>query len=119
MKDYHHFATDCGKCKSSYVFKLIRYLFVSVAIVFSERYEIALKVGQHIEERSGFLHYIGRDEEAKEIKKALASKRVVEHGVGPFSGIGSGDDFVVVCGYGRIGKVVCEVSLALLQYEMR
>lgn len=71
-------------------------------------------MGQHIEERSGFLHYIGRDEEAKEIKKALASKRAGEHGVGPVSGIGSGDDFVVVCGYGRIGKVVCEVSLALL-----
>ena len=55
-------------------------------------------MGQHIEERSGFLHYIGRDEEAKEIKKALASKRAGEHGVGPVSGIGSGDDFVVVCG---------------------
>lgn len=46
-------------------------------------------VAQRLESKQGFSHYVGEDGEAEEIKRD--------------SGM------VVVCGYGRIGKVVCEV----------
>ena len=39
--------------------------------------------------RFGFSHYMGKDTEAESIKKELEEEK----------------DFVVVCGYGRIGKV--------------
>lgn len=37
----------------------------------------------------GYDHYVGGDSESDEIRK--------------------GDEFVVVCGYGRIGRLVCEL----------
>jgi Kef-type K+ transport system membrane component KefB/voltage-gated potassium channel Kch len=61
-------------------------------------YEIALKVGQRMEQQAGFSHYVGSDEEAEEIKKDLANTPSDQ-----------ARELVVVCGYGRIGKVVCEV----------
>jgi len=51
--------------------------------------DLGAKVSDRLEKKSGFSHYVGDDVEAKELKK--------EEGL------------VVVCGYGRIGRVVCEV----------
>lgn len=42
-----------------------------------------------MESRMGYDHYVGGDSESDEIRK--------------------GDEFVVVCGYGRIGRLVCEL----------
>lgn len=42
-----------------------------------------------MENRMGYDHYVGGDSESDEIRQA--------------------GDFVVVCGYGRIGKLVCEL----------
>ena len=49
-----------------------------------------------MERQAGFSHYVGRDEEAEEIKKTLANSKPNDQ---------SRDQLVVVCGYGRIGKV--------------
>jgi hypothetical protein len=46
-------------------------------------------LGEQLERRSGFSHYVGQDLEAAEIKQDKG--------------------LVVVCGFGRVGKVVCEV----------
>lgn len=42
-----------------------------------------------MEARMGYDHYLGGDSESDEIRQ--------------------GDGFVVVCGYGRIGRLVCEL----------
>lgn len=44
---------------------------------------------QQMEARMGYDHYLGGDSESDEIRQ--------------------GDGFVVVCGYGRIGRLVCEL----------
>ena len=49
-----------------------------------------------MERQAGVSHYVGRDEEAEEIKKTLANSKPNDQ---------SRDQLVVVCGYGRIGKV--------------
>ncbi|CAM9157281.1 unnamed protein product [Discosporangium mesarthrocarpum] len=46
-------------------------------------------VADQIEERMGFSHYVGTDKESGEIRKR--------------------EEFVVVCGYGRIGRLVCDL----------
>lgn len=46
-------------------------------------------VANQIEERMGYDHYVGGDSESDEIRQ--------------------GGEFVVVCGYGRIGRLVCEL----------
>ena len=47
------------------------------------------KVTKMLEEKSDFTHYLGQDRDANEIKEK--------------------DDFVVVIGYGAVGKVVCDL----------
>lgn len=47
------------------------------------------KVAKKLEESSDFTHYLGQDRDANEIKES--------------------DDFVVVVGYGVVGKVVCDL----------
>lgn len=47
------------------------------------------KLAARIEGKMGLSHYVGQDVEAKEIKKR--------------------EGFVVVCGYGRIGRLVCDL----------
>ncbi|GMH61225.1 hypothetical protein TrRE_jg7946 [Triparma retinervis] len=47
------------------------------------------RVAQRLEEQTGADHYLGEDQEAKEIKGS--------------------DDFVVVVGYGVVGKIVCDL----------
>jgi monovalent cation:proton antiporter-2 (CPA2) family protein len=47
------------------------------------------KVAKRLEEQSDFTHYLGQDRDANEIKES--------------------DDFVVVVGYGVVGKVVCDL----------
>ena len=47
------------------------------------------KVARELEERSDFTHYLGQDRDANEIRES--------------------DDFVVVVGYGVVGKLVCEL----------
>ena len=54
-------------------------------------------MAQRMEQQAGFSHYVGSDEEAEEIKKDLANTPSDQ-----------ARELVVVCGYGRIGKVVCE-----------
>ena len=54
-------------------------------------YELGKWGGQKLESKSGFSHYVGSDNEGQIIKDEAK------------------DDFVVVCGYGRIGKMVCEL----------
>lgn len=44
---------------------------------------------EQMEARMGYDHYLGGDSESDEIRQ--------------------GDGFVVVCGYGRIGRLVCEL----------
>lgn len=44
---------------------------------------------RQMEARMGYDHYLGGDSESDEIRQ--------------------GDGFVVVCGYGRIGRLVCEL----------
>ncbi|CAM9821813.1 unnamed protein product [Chrysoparadoxa australica] len=46
-------------------------------------------VADQIEEKMGFSHYLGQDQESEQIKKT--------------------EEFVVVCGYGRIGRMVCDL----------
>jgi CPA2 family monovalent cation:H+ antiporter-2 len=50
---------------------------------------IGSKVAKRLEEESDFTHYLGQDRDANEIKES--------------------DDFVVVVGYGVVGKVVCDL----------
>ena len=50
---------------------------------------VGSKVAKRLEEKSDFRHYLGQDSDAKEIKES--------------------DDFVVVVGYGVVGKVVCDL----------
>lgn len=50
-------------------------------------------ISARIEERSGFSHYSGDDTEAEAIKKDLADN----------------SDFVIVCGYGTTGTMVCSM----------
>jgi len=47
------------------------------------------KIAQRLEENSDFTHYLGQDKEAMELKES--------------------DDFVVVAGYGTVGKTVCDL----------
>jgi CPA2 family monovalent cation:H+ antiporter-2 len=47
------------------------------------------KIAKELEERSDFTHYLGQDRDANEIRES--------------------DDFVVVVGYGIVGKLVCEL----------
>ncbi len=47
------------------------------------------KVAKELEERSDFTHYLGQDRDANEIRET--------------------DDFVVVVGYGAVGKLVCDL----------
>jgi CPA2 family monovalent cation:H+ antiporter-2 len=47
------------------------------------------KIAKRLEEQSDFTHYLGQDRDANEIKES--------------------DDFVVVVGYGVVGKVVCDL----------
>ena len=47
------------------------------------------KIAEYLEKQTGADHYLGEDQEAKEIKKS--------------------EDFVVVVGYGQVGKVVCDL----------
>lgn len=51
--------------------------------------QFGAKVAKKIEEGSDFTHYLGQDRDANEIKES--------------------DDFVVVIGYGTVGKVVCDL----------
>lgn len=47
-------------------------------------------VAEKIETKYGFSHYVGADAESKVLKNTQ-------------------NNFVVVCGYGRIGKMVCDL----------
>ena len=47
------------------------------------------KIAKELEERSDFTHYLGQDRDANEIRES--------------------DDFVVVVGYGIVGKLVCDL----------
>lgn len=47
------------------------------------------KIAKKLEERSDFTHYLGQDRDANEIRES--------------------DDFVVVVGYGVVGKLVCDL----------
>ncbi|CAM9981152.1 unnamed protein product, partial [Phaeothamnion confervicola] len=51
--------------------------------------EFSAWIADQIEERMGFSHYVGQDSESQEIRKR--------------------EQFVVVCGYGRIGRLVCDL----------
>jgi len=51
--------------------------------------EVGGKLAKRLEENSDFDHYLGQDQEANEIKES--------------------DDFVVVVGYGIVGKLVCDL----------
>jgi len=53
--------------------------------------ELGAKVASKIESRAGYSHYVGQDTDSQELVK------------------GDQGELVVVCGYGRIGRVVCEV----------
>ena len=53
--------------------------------------ELGESITNRIEANKGFNHIIGDDEDAKEVKEDTAS------------------DFVFVCGYGRVGKMVCDM----------
>lgn len=50
---------------------------------------LGAKIAKRLEEQSDFTHYLGQDRDANEIKES--------------------DDFVVVIGYGVVGKVVCDL----------
>jgi len=50
---------------------------------------LGTKLAKRLEEKSDFTHYLGQDRDANEIKDS--------------------DDFVVVVGYGAVGKVVCDL----------
>ena len=50
---------------------------------------LSARFAKQLEEQTGFDHYLGQDKEAKEIKKS--------------------EDFVVVVGYGIVGKIVCDL----------
>lgn len=52
--------------------------------------ELGSMISERIENKYGFSHYVGADAEGKAIKDTQS-------------------DFVVVCGYGRIGKMVCDL----------
>lgn len=52
--------------------------------------ELGCRIAERLENKYGFSHYIGSDAESKAIQKTQS-------------------DFVVVCGYGRIGKMVCDL----------
>jgi len=59
--------------------------------------EVGGKITKKLEEGSDFTHYLGQDRDANEIKE--------------------NDDFVVVVGYGTVGKVVCDLlDLKLIRY---
>ena len=51
--------------------------------------QIGGRISKKLEEESDFTHYLGQDRDANEIKES--------------------DDFVVVIGYGTVGKVVCDL----------
>ena len=51
--------------------------------------EVGDVIAEKIESRYGFSYYVGADAEGQNIKE--------------------NEDFVVVCGYGRIGKMVCDL----------
>jgi monovalent cation:proton antiporter-2 (CPA2) family protein len=60
--------------------------------------QIGTKIAKRLEEGSDFTHYLGQDRDAAEIKKS--------------------DDFVIVAGYGAVGKVVCDMlDRKLIRYE--
>jgi voltage-gated potassium channel Kch len=60
--------------------------------------QIGTKIAKRLEEGSDFTHYLGQDRDATEIKRS--------------------DDFVVVAGYGAVGKVVCDMlDRKLIRYE--
>ena len=50
---------------------------------------LGTKIANRLEEKTGFTHYLGQDKEAQEIQVS--------------------GDFVVVIGYGTVGKIVCAV----------
>jgi 2-succinyl-5-enolpyruvyl-6-hydroxy-3-cyclohexene-1-carboxylate synthase len=52
--------------------------------------EAGCLISERIENKYGFSHYVGSDAESKAMQKTQS-------------------DFVVVCGYGRIGKMVCDL----------
>lgn len=52
--------------------------------------EVGCMVSERLENKYGFSHYVGSDAESKALQKTQS-------------------DFVVVCGYGRIGKMVCDL----------
>ena len=51
--------------------------------------QLGAKIAKELEERSDFTHYLGQDRDANEIRES--------------------DDFVVVVGYGAVGKLVCDL----------
>ena len=56
------------------------------------------KISKALEEKSDFSHYLGQDRDANEIKES--------------------DDFAVVVGYGKVGKVVCDLlDRKFIKYE--
>jgi hypothetical protein len=59
--------------------------------------------------RSGFSHYVGQDSDAKEVGDVFRT-RLHDQLMANYMQIKESEqDFVVVCGYGRIGKLVCEI----------
>ena len=52
--------------------------------------ELGSFISEKVENKYGFSHYVGADAEGKALKSTQ-------------------NNFVVVCGYGRIGKMVCDL----------
>lgn len=60
--------------------------------------QLGSKIAKRLEEESDFTHYLGQDRDAAEIKESTG--------------------FVVVAGYGAVGKVVCDMlDRKLIRYE--
>jgi len=57
--------------------------------------QVSANMASAMENKQGFSHYLGQDKEAAQIKAQAANS--------------AGKDFVIVCGYGRIGKMVCNL----------
>ena len=54
--------------------------------------EIGSYLANKIDEKAGLSKYVGKDDSADEVKSSLEE-----------------DEFVFVCGYGRVGKMVCDM----------
>jgi monovalent cation:proton antiporter-2 (CPA2) family protein len=75
--------------------KLIKLLLTTVALSMAVTPALASlgsTVASKIETRSGLKHYVGSDSGGKEVRDSLPEK-----------------DFVVVVGYGRVGRILCEI----------